>query len=261
MPHPPEPRTVKLGALGATVAIASGASAYALSRQRRRQQLPGRAVIVSPRKSTSIAHDGAVRSVQSAELTMPDEELQRLWTTTNLENLAKTYWEFLTKATLGLVRIHYTDTSRSIRLFGLRRLTLLRFEAPDYEFDAMYGKVTWRIRDGLLVARGGHGCGLLSLDVHRLEQPGADGEPSPGERQARIRIEVEVSNFYPSIAAGLSTPVYEVTQSFVHVLVTHGFLRSLATLELAESQVGRLAGPEDRPAPGEFAPANSPKAT
>ena len=30
------------------------------------------------------------------------------------------------------------------------------------------------------------------------------------------------------------------TQSFVHVLVTHAFLRSLATLELADSKVGRL---------------------
>ena len=57
----------------------------------------------------------------------------------------------------------------------------------------------------------------------------------------KVRIEVEVSNFYPSIAAGFSTPVYEATQSVIHVLVTHSFLRSLATLDLAESKVGRLA--------------------
>jgi hypothetical protein len=57
---------------------------------------------------------------------------------------------------------------------------------------------------------------------------------------AKLDIDVEVANFYPAIASRLGTPVYEATQSFVHVLVTHAFLRSLATLELAESKVGRL---------------------
>jgi hypothetical protein len=56
-----------------------------------------------------------------------------------------------------------------------------------------------------------------------------------------LLIEVEVANFYPSIAARFSTPVYEMTQSAVHVLVTHAFLRSLAKLDLATSKVGRLA--------------------
>jgi hypothetical protein len=35
--------------------------------------------------------------------------------------------------------------------------------------------------------------------------------------------------------------VYSHTQSKIHVLVTHGFLRSLARLELEESAVGRFA--------------------
>ncbi len=34
---------------------------------------------------------------------------------------------------------------------------------------------------------------------------------------------------------------YANTQSRIHVLVTHGFLRSLARLELEESAVGRFA--------------------
>ena len=80
----------------------------------------------------------------------------------------------------------------------------------------------------------------LRIEVRRLH-PDA---PSTGE--AKLLIEVEVANFYPAIAAGFSTPVYEVTQSAVHVLVTHGFLRSLATLDLAQSKVGALApDPED----------------
>jgi hypothetical protein len=38
-------------------------------------------------------------------------------------------------------------------------------------------------------------------------------------------------------------PVYMATQSVVHVLVTHSFLRSLATLDLAQSKIKRLADP------------------
>jgi hypothetical protein len=60
----------------------------------------------------------------------------------------------------------------------------------------------------------------------------------------RILIEVEVANFYPAIAAGFSVPAYEVTQSAIHVLVTHSFLRSLANLDLAKSKVGRFAVPQ-----------------
>jgi len=55
-----------------------------------------------------------------------------------------------------------------------------------------------------------------------------------------------LANFYPAIAVGFSTPVYEATQSAIHVLVTHAFLRSLDTLDLAESKVGTLA--ESQPA-------------
>jgi hypothetical protein len=61
---------------------------------------------------------------------------------------------------------------------------------------------------------------------------------TPG--RAAVQIEVEVANFYPSIAAGFSVPVYEMTQSLLHVLVTHAFLRSLANLDLAQSKIGRL---------------------
>jgi hypothetical protein len=54
---------------------------------------------------------------------------------------------------------------------------------------------------------------------------------------------MEVANFYPAIAARFSMPVYMATQSVVHVLVTHSFLRSLATLDLAQSKIKRLADP------------------
>ncbi len=198
----------------------------------RRGQLPAHAVIVSPRKSTVIQRDGAVRSVQSAELTVDERDMESLWTPANLENLARTYWRFLSRVTLGLIRVVYDADSRSVVLLG-RPLTLLRFDKPDYTLEDDHGTVTWRIRDGLLVARTGRGCGFLALDVRR--------EPSDDGRRRRMLIEVEVANFFPSIAVGFSIPVYEMTQSAIHVLVTNAFLRSLAKLDLAQSKIGELA--------------------
>jgi hypothetical protein len=221
--------------------IAALTAAVAVVRRRRRVgKRPGHAVIVSPRESTVIAHDGAVRSVQSAELTLAAADLDRLWSPPqSLENLGRTYWKFLSRVTLGLIRVVYGHDERRVVLLA-RPLTLLRFDAPEYVIEPDHGQVRWRIRDGLLVARSGRGCGFLAVDVRR--RPGT----TPDE--AKLRIEVEVANFYPSIASGLSEFVYEATQSNIHVLVTHAFLRSLAKLQLDESKVGRFA---DAPANGD----------
>jgi hypothetical protein len=205
-----------------------------VARRRRRHRLPARSVIVSPRKSTVISESGAVRSVQSAELTLSAGDLERLWIPANLQNLARTYWRFLSRVTLGLIRVVYGPQERSVVLLA-RPLTMLRFNPPEYTIESGHGHVRWQIKDGLLVAREGRRCGQLALDVRRLD----DGSGSDG--RAKLRIDVEVANFYPAIAAGLSRPVYKATQSFLHVLVTHAFLRSLATLDLAESRMGPFA--------------------
>ncbi len=222
-----------LAPIALLAALVSAVAAW--RRSHRIQVRPARAVIVSPRRSTVIARDRGVRSVQSARLTLADSDLTRLWAPANLENLGRTYWRFLTRVTLGLIRVVYDEDSRSVVLLA-RPLTLLRFDAPEYEMEPDHGNITWRIRDGLLVARPGRSSGWLSLDVRRLE---LDESEHPGRRE--VTIEVEVANFYPSIAAGFSTPVYEMTQSFVHVLVTHAFLRSLANLRLDVSKVGALS--------------------
>jgi hypothetical protein len=172
---------------------------------------------------------------------MSVDDLERIWTPANLENLARTYWRFLSRVTLGLIKVKYTSDSRSVVLLG-RPLTLLRFGAPEYTIEDDHGAVRWPIRDGLLVARAGRTKGgFLALDVRR-EQPRPGG-------QADLLIEVEVANFYPSISVGFSQPVYEMTQSAVHVLVTHAFLRSLARLDLARSKVGQFA---DQPGAGDW---------
>lgn len=221
--------------------------AWLVVRKRWRARLPGRTLIISKGRSTLIAGDGAVRSVHSARLTLSREDLERLWSPVNLENLGRTYWLFLSRVTLGLIRVTYGENERSVVLIR-RPLRLLRFETPEYQLEPDHGRVTWRIRDGLLVARSGRGCGFLSLDVRREE-------PSPDpDALAALTIEVEVANFYPSIAHGFSTLVYEATQAFIHVLVTHAFLRSLATLELAESKIRKF--PEEPGSP-ETAPSET----
>jgi hypothetical protein len=184
-----------------------------------------------------------VRSVQAADLIMPTEQAQALWSPRQLENLARTYWRFLSRVTLGLIRVKYTERERFVCLL-FRPFVLLSFQAPEYEMDGERGIVRWRIEKGVLVSgRGRGGNGYLEIDVQRgpAEEPG----------HARVHVEVEVANFYPAIASRLGRWLYTNTQSRIHVLVTHGFLRSLARLKLAQSRVGRFARVEDVPDPGD----------
>jgi hypothetical protein len=233
--------------------LAVAVALIAARRHQRAERAPGS--IAKLDDDTTIGAEGAVHSVQTGELTLPAEALEELWSPWQLERLARTYWRFLSRCTLGLIRVDYGEHQRTVVLLR-RPLRLLRFKAPEYAMDAQRGTVRWRIEDGLLVQRRGHhGDGYLQIDVQRL--PRAGGDPSP---QARIRVEVAVANFYPSIAHRLSRPVYRVTQSRIHVLVTYGFLRSLARLDLAQSRVGRFAAgltPDDVPDPPLPAPADA----
>jgi hypothetical protein len=194
------------------------------------------AMLVGPRDTTVMDADGAVRSIQAADLEVPTEELDSVWTPMYLERLARTYWKFLSRVSLGLIRVRYTATDRAVVLLG-RPLVLLRFHAPDYELDGDRGLVRWRIRDGVLVAQRDHG--YLEIEVRRA--PGT----VPG--LSRAHVEVEVANFYPALSVWVARWFYVNTQSRIHVLVTYGFLRSLARRELEESAVGRFAVEEGPP--------------
>jgi hypothetical protein len=178
-------------------------------------------------------HTGAMRSVQAADVCLPEDALRELWEPANLERLGRTYWRFLTRVTLGLVRVVYSQSERYVVLVA-RPLKLLAFKAPEYEMGAEHGLVRWRIERGLLVARHGRGGhGHLQIDVRRLP------DERPGE--ARVHVAVEVANFHPAIATRLGRRFYYATQAKIHVLVTNGFLRSLRRLDLAESKVRQLA--------------------
>lgn len=198
------------------------------------EQHVANAVIADPERHTTMDSSGAVRSVQAANLTMPDHEIVEIWTPKHLERLARTYWKYLSRVTLGLIRVEYTATERAIVLLT-RPFVLLRFQAPDYEISVGRGIVRWPIRNGILVARPDYGH--LEIDVQR--------RPSDRPGYGKIHVELEVANFSPSIASWLGRWVYTVTQARIHVMVTHGFLRSLARLELEESAVGRFADDGD----------------
>jgi hypothetical protein len=217
----------------------------ALLKIKRREKV-ARSEVTAPDDHTSMNADGAVRSVQAADLIMPSEQADELWSPRQLENLARTYWRFLSRVTLGLIRVKYTEGERFVCLL-FRPFVLLRFQAPEYEMDQTRGVVRWRIERGVLVSRQGRGGnGYLEIDIQRcpVDQPG----------KGRIHVEVEVANFYPAIASRLGRWIYTNTQSRIHVLVTHGFLRSLARLDLAQSRVGRFASIAELPDPGGLTP-------
>ncbi|HMJ95459.1 MAG TPA: hypothetical protein VK486_06380 [Thermoleophilaceae bacterium] len=197
----------------------------------RHRRARARVVIVDVPQSVA-SDDGAVGSKQMAEVTLPRAELEKIWSPVYLERLARTYWSFLSRFSLGLIRVLYGDDSREV-VFLRRPFVLLRFQAPEYQVDADGGTVTWPVDRGVLVARRGRGRGFLRLAVRR--------EPvSDGAEEVTLLVSSEVVNFYPTIATSLSGWVYRQTQLRIHVIVTHAFLRSLANLELEPSRVGAL---------------------
>ncbi len=215
---------------------------------RRNRPRQASVTLVRSDEAERVPQTGAVRSVQEAVLTLPEEVLDSIWKPEYLERLARAYWRHITRATLGLIRVVYTEHSREAVLVS-RRLPLLRFHAPDYEISPDQGCVTWRIERGLLVARDGReGDGFLRIKVKR-ETP-----PDPDRKEARLAVELEVRNFYPWLRGGgrfarVGAWFYGQTQFRIHVLLCNAFLRSLARLDLPPSRVGALAGEIDATTP------------
>jgi hypothetical protein len=198
----------------------------------RHRRARARVTIVHEPQSHPSDERGATGSRQVAEITLPQAELERLWSPEHLESLARTYWSFLSRFSLGLIRVVYTADSREV-VFLRRPFVLLRFRKPEYDFNADGGTVTWPINRGVLVARRGRDRGFLRLSVQR--KPAEDGA-----REVTIVVSSEVVNFYPAIATRVGRWIYEHTQLRIHVIVTRAFLRSLANLELEPSRVGAL---------------------
>jgi hypothetical protein len=182
---------------------------------------------------------GPCRSVQAAELDVPREFLERSWNTESLERLARAYWVYIERFSLGLLKVHYEPNARTVKLAG--KISLLRFRKPEYVTTAPgLGQVTWPIERGLLVSPAGRGRGYLRVTIRRLER-----RPDMPEDRESVLVSAEVANFYPGLRfSGVFTRIgawiYNQTQLRIHVLVTHGFLRSLTSLDLPESRAAAL---------------------
>ena len=207
------------------------------ARQRRRRQLPARAAIVSPPRfdRDRVRRRGPLGSVGRA-----DAVEGRARPALDAPEPREPGPHVLALSVPGDAR---RDPGRVWQqrpvasVFLARPFTLLRFEPPEYASNPATGRSSGGSATGCWCRAAGRGCGFLaSMSAASTRR---------GRRPRRVRIQVEVANFYPAIAAGFTTPVYEATQSAIHVLVTHAFLRSLAKLDLAPSKVGRLErGPE-----------------
>jgi hypothetical protein len=195
-------------------------------------ETPAQVRLLPERDGGRVPPAGAIHSAQEAVVVLPPETLEEIWRPEYLERLARAYWRYLSRISLGLIRVVYGDDSRTVVLLT-RRLRLLRFGAPEYEIDADGASVTWPIRRGLLVAREGRNRGFLRIAVRRGDAPG------------ELHLSVEVRNFYPWLRgrgrfARFGAWLYGQTQVRIHRRVTFGFLRSLARLDLPPSRIGAL---------------------
>jgi hypothetical protein len=205
-----------------------------------RHRTPAEVRLLAAGESERVPHTGAIGSVQEAEVDLPREALDRLWRPATLERLAAAYWRHVTRTTLGLFRVEYGSDSPEVVLVA-RPLSVLRFRAPQYETGPEFGSVTWPIDRGLLVARRGRGTGMLRILVWRLPAGG-------GSADARVRVRLEVRNFYPWLRGGgrfarLGAWIYAQTQLRIHVAVCNSFLRSLAGLDLAAERPSATSPP------------------
>ncbi len=183
--------------------------------------------IIEPDGESMVGASGAVASVQTAEIEVDRAHLERIWSPDSLELLARGYWAFLRRFTLGAIRVVYGERDRTVTAFG--RIPLLRFAAPRYATGGGRGEVTWPIAEGLLVAHEGRGKGHLRVSVER-----DDGDRRT--ERARLIARVEVENFYPGLRgrgafARFGAWFYAQTQLRIHVIVCNAYLLSLPTLD------------------------------
>ena len=197
---------------------------------------PDARVRILPAAGDPVPWSGAIRSLQEAEVELPAERLEELWQPEYLERLAHAYWRYLSRVSLGLLRIAYEPDARSLVLVR-KPFTLLRFRRPEYVTSLGLAQVTWPIERGVLVAGAGRGRGYLRIRVLRT------GETRDGDEV--LRVGAEVANYYPLLRLGgrlarLGARLYGATQLRLHIWITNGFLRSLAALDLPPSPVGTL---------------------
>ena len=166
--------------------------------------------------------------------------------------MARAYWAFLRRMSLGIIRVHYEATSRTVTAFG--RIPLLRFGAPQYETEEGLrpGHLADRSRPARR-ARGPRQGRAARLDpALRPRRRRRRRRRAPGT-EVRLIAQVEVENFYPGIRgrgrfARFGAWFYAQTQLRIHVIVCNAYLRSLPRLDFPD--IDRTEMPSDQPGRG-----------
>lgn len=184
-----------------------------------------------------LARTGGVTCEQEALITVDRETFRQIWTPSTLELLARTYWDYIRRRTLGLIRLRIAEDSQTVTLGG--RIPLLRFRAPVISTGTSRASIEWPIEKGMLVARKGRDQGYLRIETVRAD----GGDPA----NPSLTVSSTVSNFYPFIRgsgrfARLGTWIYSQTQLRIHIAVTKGFLRSLDGIPTEIIQRGATPG-------------------
>ena len=176
-------------------------------------------------------------------------ELERIWNTEYLERLARTYWRFLTRVSLGLIQVEYGPDSREIVLVT-KPFVLLRFFAPEYETDQQRRHGHLADQQGPAGRAAGPRQGLPA-DRGRAPRRPEHRERDRAARRLRGRellpaarglglVEADRRRHLPPRPSTRSTTSSPTRSS-----------NSLATLDLEESKVGkfrsRLPGAGKRP--------------
>lgn len=174
-----------------------------------------------PSPHTTVAPDGSVVSVQAVELSLPAQVLGRRWSAAGLERLGEAYFHALERLFVGVVRGVKAPSGVNIVLIA-SRVVLLRLGPPRRALQPERASVRWPIEGGLLAAPtppdSGPG-GYLAVEARRHAVPGTEHE--------RVRVELRVVGFRPSVAKWLGRRVYLETQARIHLLVAHRYLGRL----------------------------------
>ncbi len=222
--------------------LAAGGGLLAASLALARAVRPPGFRIVDPEGPPTLDAAGRARSVQAADLPLRPATFAAIFSPDGPDRLARAYWRFLTRITLGLIRVVRTPDAELVVLLG-RPAVLLAFGLPDCRLEPDRALITWEIRGGLLAVRQPAGPdGSLTIDLRRLDR-------APLGAHA-VRVEVSVAGFRPTIARRFGRTAYALTQARVHVFVTHSFMRWLARARLACPR----APAESRPTAGSPTP-------
>jgi hypothetical protein len=178
-----------------------------------------------------VVRSGPVGSIHEADLLVPAEAVASILSVAFLERIARAYWRFLRRISLGLLRVRSGPGNESIVPL-VSGVVLLCFRPARYSVESERAEVEWQIDHGLLVAREGRRRGALRIQLARRR-------PDHVERGgARLLMRMEVAGYHPRLRgprwfAPLGAWIYAHTQAQVHRLVLRSFMSSLGGLELS----------------------------